>query len=161
MIKEFNELPNTSKVWVYQYDKMFTKEQKEYILLKGKEFIETWKSHGASIPASINIFYSRFIVITADDCGENLCGRAKDAQVRLVKQIETDLNIILTNRMLTAYKEKNEIITVGFNKFKDLVKQGKIKKSTIVYNNIIDTKQDFITNWETTVENSWHNQFIN
>ena len=31
---------------------------------------------------------------------------------------------------------------------------------TIVFNNLIDTKKDYINNWETSASNSWLNNYI-
>lgn len=161
MKKAFNELANTSNVWVYQSKEALTNEQKEAILAIGEDFINSWESHGNMIPASIDIFYNQFVLVTADDCGENLCGRAKDAQVRLMRQIEIQLGITLTDRMVTAYKDDESVKSISFNQFKELAKEGKINAETTVFNNLIETKEDFITKWETTAQNSWHKQFLN
>lgn len=161
MKKTFNELANTSKVWVYQAKEELTSQQKEDIIAIGEDFINSWESHGSSIPASIDIFYNQFVLITADDCGEGLCGRAKDAQVRLMRQIEIQLGITLTDRMLTAYKDADNVKSITFNQFKKLVKEDVINAETIVFNNLIETKEDFIMKWETPAKDSWHNQFLN
>ncbi len=161
MKKTFNELPITSKVWVYQSKEKLTSELKTQIIAIGTDFINSWESHGSSIPSSIDIFYDQFVLITADDCGDGLCGRAKDAQVRLMQQLEIQLGITLTDRMLTAYKNNNQIISLNFNDFKKLASSNKITLETTVFNNLIETKEDFITNWETPAKKSWHKQFLN
>lgn len=161
MKKAFNELPNTSKVWVYQSKQTLTTKLKEDIIAIGTDFLNSWESHGSSIPSSIDIFHDHFVLITADDCGDGLCGRAKDAQVRLMQQLESQLGVVLTDRMLTAYKEGNNIVSLNFNDFKALAKNKIITKETIVFNHLIETKEDFITNWETPAKNSWHKQFLN
>ncbi len=161
MKQSFNQLANTSNVWVYQSDVQLTQQQVASIIAIGENFINTWESHGNSIPASIDVFYNQFVLITADDCGNGLCGRAKDAQVRLMREIEQQLNIQLTNRMLTAYKEDNAIKSITFNDFKRLAESGMINAETIVFNHLIETKEDFITQWETPAKNSWHQQFLN
>lgn len=161
MKKAFNELPNSSKVWIYQSKDQLSEQLKADIIAIGTDFLNSWESHGSSIPSSIDIFHDQFVLISADDCGDGLCGRAKDAQVRLMQQLEIQLNVILTDRMLTAYKENNNIVSVNFNDFKKLANNNVINSETIVYNNLIETKEDFITNWETQAKNSWHKQFLN
>lgn len=161
MKKAFNELPNTARVWVYQSKELLTQKLKEEIIAIGTDFLNAWESHGSSIPSSIDIFHDQFVLITADDCGDGLCGRAKDAQVRLMQQLELQLGIVLTDRMLTAYKEGNKVISLNFNEFKTLAKGKKIDGETIVFNNLIESKEDFILNWETPAKNSWHKQFLN
>lgn len=161
MKKTFNELPNTSKVWVYQAKEPLSPQLKEDIIAIGTDFINSWESHGSDIPSSIDIFYNQFVVITADDCGDGLCGRAKDAQVRLMQQLEMQLKVVLTDRMLTAYKANETVVSLDFNTFKNLAKNNEITTETIVFNNLIETKEEFISNWETAAKNSWHKQFLN
>ncbi len=161
MKKAFNELPNSSKVWIYQAKEPLTPSLKDEIIAIGTDFINSWESHGSSIPSSIDIFHNQFVLITADDCGDGLCGRAKDAQVRLMQQLEMQLKVVLTERMLTAYKENDNVISLNFNDFKALAKNKTITPDTIVFNNLIETKEDFIVNWETPAKNSWHQQFLN
>ncbi len=161
MKKEFKELPTASKVWVYQAENELTEETISDVLAMGTTFIESWESHGSEIPASIDVFYKQFVVISADDCGDTLCGRAKDGQLRMMKEIESNLGLSLTNRMITSYKNEEKIETISFNEFKELAKSGKINKDTIVFNNLVETKNDFVTKWETPAQNSWHNQFLN
>lgn len=161
MKKTFKELPVASKVWVYQAENVLSKKTIEEILSMGTEFIHSWESHGSEIPASIDVFYNQFVVISADDCGDTLCGRAKDGQLKMMKEMESSLGLSLTNRMITSYKKEEKIETISFNEFKNLAKKGEINKETIVFNNLVETKNDFLKKWETPAQNSWHNQFLN
>ena len=161
MKKSFNELPAAAKVWVYQAKNELSPTTIENILSMGTEFIESWESHGSEIPASIDVFHKQFVVISADDCGDTLCGRAKDGQLKMMKQLEIELDLSLTDRMITSYKSGEEIKTISFNEFKTLAKSGEINQNTIVFNNLVETKNDFMSKWETPAQNSWHNQFLN
>jgi len=161
MKKDFNQLPDSSLVWVYQSAKPLSQQEQKNILAIGNDFVESWDSHGTPIPSSIDVFKNQFVVVTADAQGVPLCGGSKDAQMRLMQQLENQLNISLTDRMIVVYKDNDALKTISFNEFKDLAQKGIINKNTTVYNNLVNTKGDFLTKWEVKAEDSWHKQFLN
>jgi hypothetical protein len=44
--------------------------------------------------------------------------------------------------------------------FKEFIKSNKITSETIVFNNMISTKEELETQWEVSVNNSWHKRFL-
>jgi hypothetical protein len=40
------------------------------------------------------------------------------------------------------------------------VKEQKITSETIVFNNMVNTKEDFENNWEIPAKQSWHKRFL-
>jgi len=46
------------------------------------------------------------------------------------------------------------------NDFKDLLNGNSINGETIIFNNLVKTKTEYLNNWETNVENSWLSQFV-
>ena len=41
-----------------------------------------------------------------------------------------------------------------------MIKNRSISKKTIVFNNLINNKSEFLNNWEVPIEESWHNRFF-
>jgi hypothetical protein len=41
-----------------------------------------------------------------------------------------------------------------------MIKKRSISKKTIVFNNLINNKAEFLNNWEVPIEESWHNRFF-
>ena len=62
--------------------------------------------------------------------------------------------------MLTAYRKDGKIISLHLNEFRTLVEKGTLNENTIVFNNLVSTKEEFEKNWEVPVEKSWHMQLI-
>ena len=58
------------------------------------------------------------------------------------------------------YKIGNEINTISLLEFQNMIRENKLSKDSIVYNNMIDTKKLYLNSWETTIENSWHKKFL-
>ena len=63
MLVDFNTLPETSRVWIYQANRSFTESELEEISLKLNTFIENWTSHGSDLQSGYEFKYKRFIII--------------------------------------------------------------------------------------------------
>lgn len=151
----------SDKVWVYTSKNKFTEDQKSLILAKGKQFLDGWESHGDKVKGEIAIAYDHFIIVISDDCGGNMCGRAKDAQVKFVQEVGNELEVDLLDRMQLAYRSMSgEVEVKNMPAFKAAMKSGFITSSSTVFNNMVTTFGEFQEGWEVTVQNSWHKQWL-
>ena len=44
--------------------------------------------------------------------------------------------------------------------FQDAIAQNKVNENTIVFNNLVQNKQDFEQNWRVELKNSWHKNLL-
>lgn len=160
MYTEYNNLPNSSRIWIYQANRPFLVEELEYISAKALNFTETWQRHGEDLKASFTIKYNQFLIIAVDENFNNVSGCSIDASVRFVQSLEKELNIDLMDKLNVTFKDGDNINTVKLADFQEFAKQGKITNKTIVFNNMVNTKQDIETKWEVTANESWHNRFL-
>jgi hypothetical protein len=150
----------TDKIWIYTSSEEFSDEQINIIDGYATNFLHGWESHGASVKGTVKILHRRFILIAADDCDGSMCGRAQDAQVKLMKALEDELQISLLDRMLIAFKNDDGRVDVTpMNNFQELLKSKTFSEETIVFNNMITLVGEF-DKWEVPVKHSWHNQLI-
>ncbi len=155
---------SSDKVWVYTSASEFTDQQKQLLLQRAQGFLDSWESHGDKVKGEIGLAYDRFIIVIADDCGGNMCGRAQDAQVRFIKEVEGELGVELMDRMQLAYKsdkDPNKVLVKKMPDFKAEIQLGRITPETIVFNNMVTTFGEFSEGWETQLKNSWHRQLMN
>ena len=156
----FTSFKESDKVWIYTSSVEFTEEQINIIDGYATNFLHAWESHGARVNLTIKILYKRFIAIAADDCDGSMCGRAQDAQVNLIKQLEQELKISLLDRMLLAYRDENKLIrVVSMPEFQKLVESKSVSDETVVFNNMITLVGEF-NKWEVPASESWHKQLI-
>jgi hypothetical protein len=146
-----------SKVWVYQSDREFTAAEVQAIEQKLQDFTTQWKAHGHQLDAKAEVIYNFFIVFTVDEAAANVTGCSIDASVRLVKEIEQEFNVDLFNRFNMAYVADNKIVALNKEDFETLISIKKIGPQTIVFNNLVQTLEEFETKWEVPFEKSWHN----
>ena len=160
MFIEFKDLPKKSRVWIYQSDRAFTKNEIELISLKAEDFINSWTRHGDDLKGSFTIKYDQFLVLAVDESFNNVSGCSIDSSVRFVQVIEKDLQLDLTDKMNITFKDGDNINLVKLSEFQLFAKQQKITAKTIVFNNMVNTKEDFENNWEVPAKESWHKRFL-
>lgn len=160
MYTNFNALPQNSRIWIYQADREFTREEVDLLRENAIAFIEEWTRHGAALKGSFALKYNRFLVLAVDESFANASGCSIDASVRFVKQMETLFSMDLMNKLNVTYKEGQTIRLVNLSTFQEYAKVQKITSETIVFNNMVQTKGDLESLWEVPAQQSWHRRFV-
>ena len=154
------ELAGHSRVWIYQSSRELTEAEVTEIMNYGQQFIINWAAHGQELDAAIEVFYKRFIVLFADESEIKASGCSIDSSVHFIKRIQEAYGIDLFDRLNIAFKTANKIDTMRMNDFQLALTKGLLDENTIVFNNLVENKAAFETNWEVPVKESWHRQMI-
>jgi hypothetical protein len=160
MFVTYNDLPNNSRVWVYQSDREFTQEEIDFISKNAQQFIEQWTRHGSDLKGSFTIKYNQFLVLAVDEGFNNVSGCSIDASVHFVQELQKALQVDLLDKMNISFKVGEHINVVKMNAFKEFAKQQKINAETVVFNNMVTTKEELEDRWEVPAEQSWHKRFL-
>lgn len=161
MLVDFDTLNNESRVWVYQSNRTISKKETSEIELKIKDFLISWTAHGNDLEASFIIKYGRFIIISLNESSAKATGCSIDSSVRFIQGLEEQYNINLLDKMNVSYRHGEFIAYKPLIEFKKMIKNRSISKKTIVFNNLINNKSEFLNNWEVPIEESWHSRFFN
>ena len=155
-----NNLPSTSRVWIYQSNRILTDADvnKANELIQG--FLPQWKSHGKDLAASIETLHNLFIVVTADEGVEAPSGCSIDSSVKLVKEIGVALNVDFFDRLVISYLQNDKIELSKMFHFQEKLKSGELSADTIVFNNLVENKAKFESAWMVPVKESWHKQLL-
>ena len=160
MFVDFNSLPDSARVWIYQSDREFTEDEVITINQKAVEFINGWTRHGDALKGSFTIEYNQFIILGLDETFNSASGCSIDASVRFVKEVEQTLSVDLMNKMNISFKDGDNINIVKLPDFQKFAKEQKITSDTIVFNNMVNTKLEVKTKWEVPAKDSWHSRFL-
>jgi len=160
MLVKFENLEDDARVWIYQASREFSESEVDEIKAKTEAFISSWKRHGEDLKASFKIKYNQFIIIAVDENYNEVSGCSIDASVNLIKKLEKDLLIDLTNKLNISFKDNDNINVISMSDFQKYSKLKKITSNTVVFNNMVNTKRDFEQNWEVTADKSWHKRFL-
>lgn len=160
MFVPFNELPDTSRVWIYQANRSFSENEITEIAKRLEQFISSWTAHGANLNASFEIKYKRFIIIALDQKINAATGCSIDASVNFIQQLEKDYNVDLLDKMNVSYKQGDHIAYKNLIDFRKMAKEKAVSPNTIVFNNLVNTKAEYLDEWEVPASESWHNRFL-
>ncbi len=160
MFVKFESLVNSSKVWIYQSNREFTANEVNEISEVLKDFVGSWKRHSKDLKASYQIRYNQFIILAIDESYNNFSGCSIDASTNLFKNIEEKYHVDMFNKLNIAFKNGDHINIVTLSDFQKYVKEKKINKKTIVFNNMITTKKELENEWELAAEDSWHSRYF-
>ena len=160
MFTAYKNLPNNSRVWIYQSDREFNNKEVELIKEESEDFINQWTRHGDDLKGSFTIKYNHFLVLAVDESYNNISGCSIDSSVRFIQQLQNKLQLDLINKMNISFKDNNNINILKLSDFQRFIKEEKITPETIVFNNMITTKQELETHWEVPLLNSWHKRFL-
>ena len=161
MLVDFDTLPDTSRVWIYQANRSFTDAELAEIISKLNTFITEWTAHGASLQAGYEIKYKRFITIALDHDQNEATGCSIDASVHFIQQLEKEYDVDLLDKLNVSYKQGEFVAYKALNDFRKMAKNKSVSPNTVVFNNLVTNKGEYLTNWEVPAKDSWHNRFLN
>lgn len=161
MLVPFENLPDSSRVWIYQANRSFTSEELEEIQSRLDQFVTQWTAHGADLQAGYLIKYKRFIILALDQQVNAATGCSIDASVHFIQQLEKEFNVDLLDKMNVSYKQGEFIAHKSLTDFRKMAKQKAVSPKTIVFNNLVNNKAEFLSDWEVPASESWHKRFLN
>lgn len=160
MVVDFNSLPDDARVWIYQASRPFQEDELEKLNTDIKSFLAEWAAHGKSLKAGYEIKYKRFLIIGLDQKDQHATGCSIDAQVHFIQQLENELDMELLDKMNVTYRTGKFIAYKPLADFKKMVKNKSVNADTIVFNNLVNTKGEYLEHWEVPATESWHARFF-
>ena len=160
MFVPFEPLPDTSRVWIYQANRPFSEPEVQEISEKLQSFVNQWTAHGADLKASFDIKYNRFITLALDQKMNMATGCSIDASVQFIQQLEKEYQVDLLDKMNVSYKQGEFIAYKTLTDFRKMAKDKAVSPKTIVFNNLVNNKAEYLSEWEVPASESWHNRFL-
>ncbi|WP_299484966.1 ABC transporter ATPase [uncultured Allomuricauda sp.] len=160
MLVDFKSLPDTSRIWIYQSNRGFSSEELEEIEQALEQFLKDWTAHGSELKAGFEIKYNRFLIIGLDQTLAGASGCSIDASVHFIQQLEQKYDVNLLDRMNVSFKQGEYVAYKSLKDFKKMAKDKAISKNTIVFNNLVANKMEYLEHWEVPASDSWHSRFI-
>ncbi|WP_353084591.1 ABC transporter ATPase [Flavobacterium sp.] len=160
MYVPFESLPEESRIWIYPSNRKFSDEEIAVIEKDLEDFINNWSAHGTALEASFTIKYSRFIIIAINQEVHQATGCSIDSSVAFIQSLEQKYNVDLLDKMNVSFKQGEFITYKPLLDFKKLAKDKSVSENTIVFNNLVNTIEEWKENWEVPASESWHSRFF-
>ena len=104
----YEQLPPSTRVWVYQSNKPFADGQVPEIRKHVQEFATKWVSHNRQLHSFADVLHNRFIVLMVDESQAGASGCSIDASVHFLQALQQHYQVDLFDRMVFSYKAGEE-----------------------------------------------------
>jgi hypothetical protein len=160
MFVDYHTISEDAKVWIYPSNRKFYPTEIEEVEQKIKTFVENWKTEDENFKASYQFLYNRFIIFIADVSETTISNADVDTSVSFILQLQETYKVELLDKMNACFKQGEFIQYKELKDFKKLVKNKAVTGKTIIFDNLINNKEDLENFWEIALENSWYNRFL-
>jgi len=160
MITDFKNIPDDSRLWIYQSNRDFSDSEIKIINNKTALFLDNWKAHGNELQASYLIKERRFLVIAVNEQFNPIGGCSIDYSLQLVNDISTTINLDLLDRLSVNYISENKIKSISLRDLKNKIKNRSFSPETIIFNTTVKTKKELSSDFELKISSSWLSKFF-
>ena len=160
MITDFKNIPDDSRLWIYQSNRDFSDSEIKIINNKTALFLDNWKAHGNELQASYLIKERRFLVIAVNEEFNPIGGCSIDYSLQLVNDISTTINLDLLDRLSVNYISENKIKSISLRDLKNKIKNRSFSPETIIFNTTVKTKKELSSDFELKISSSWLSKFF-
>ena len=112
------QMPDHSRVWVYQANRPFSTSEIQAIENYLAPALTQWAAHGAGLNASYEIRFQQVIVIAVDETINAASGCSIDASTRWFKEMGSELGIDFFDRS-TAVVNGDEVTLIPLTALKN------------------------------------------
>ena len=154
------QLRSTARIWIYQSREPFSPDVETAIRERLDGFVAQWVAHNQPLAATSEVYHQRFIVLMVDEAQNVASGCSIDTSVGFIRELEQEFGLSLFDRMTFSYQKEGEVFTVPRQRFSQLYEAGEIDQSTLVFDNLVKTKEEFDTRWLRPLGESWHKRFV-
>jgi len=160
MYVPFDQLPEHSRIWIYQSDRKLTAPEKQQAEQALRDFCENWTVHQQDTRASFAIEHDQFIVLAIDEDYRLASGCSIDSSVRQLKALQQSFGLNLFDRTQVAFLIGETIKIYPLSRLKGLFESGELNRSTITFDNLVPSRGDLSRTWRKPVEKTWLTKYL-
>lgn len=165
MYVDFEKLPDSARVWVYQANRSLTDGEVNAIESALQPVLSQWAAHGQPLLASALVIENRFVVIGVDEGYTLPSGCSIDSSVRTLQEISRQIDqdngaLDFFDRSAAVQLSDGSVRTFALPTLKTAVINGLIRPDTTVFNTLVQTKAEFLANWHIQAAESWLKRYF-
>lgn len=149
------DFSDESRVWIYQSSRAFIEREATEINEQLYQFYSQWNSHGEPVKGWAQLLFGQFIVMMADESQSHVSGCSTDSSVRIIKSIEKQYDVNMFDRLMLTFLVNGKAEMLPMNQVQYALDKGYIKQDTPLFNNVVLTKKEMMTNWLIPLDKSW------
>jgi hypothetical protein len=156
MYLPIEQMPDHSRVWVYQANRPFSASEIQAIENYLTPALTQWAAHGAGLNASFEIRFQQVIVIAVDETVNAASGCSIDASTRWFKEMGANLGINFFDRS-TAIVEGDELTLIPLSALKN---NPLLDRSTQIIPLQTESLGDYRSGWLQRADTTWLQRYF-
>ena len=149
------DFSDESRVWIYQSNRLFSLAEAMEIEKILETFANEWTSHGTPVKGFGTLFFGQFIILMADEAQTGVSGCSTDSSVRMIKMIESNMQVSLFERTNLAFVVKNKIELLPLQQVQYALEKQFIDENTLFFDNTVHNKATLQNSWIIPLGKSW------
>jgi hypothetical protein len=157
LVNEFEELPDTARVWVYGVDREIDSNSQSALLGEVEAYLRQWTAHGTPLSAGRDWRENRFLTIAVDQEQAGASGCSIDGLFRTLKGLEQKIGAgIVTSGLIFFRGRDGAIRSVSRDEFAELGAGGEVDGDTEVFDLSVITLGEWRARFKSRAADSWH-----
>ncbi len=148
------------RILIYPASRPFSAKESKAVAEKLFDFLATWKAHGKQLTSSFKIERNQFIVIAVDEEKEMASGCSIDALNVVMRELDSEFNLGLFDRMKASFVENGEVKTLKLQEFRNAVKKGELSGDIEVFDFSKSTYVSFLSDFLLPLKRSWASIYV-
>lgn len=162
-LNEMNSLlsfADDSRVWIYQADRFFSGQDVDSLNKSIAAFCIQWTSHARNLRATGGVLHNLFVVLVVDETLAPASGCSIDSSVAFIKSLERQYERQLLLRHQVAWIDTSGALQIlPLQELAAAVRDGRIGPETLVFDNLVSNRKDFLSRWVVPLERCWMQRF--
>jgi hypothetical protein len=161
LTKDFEKLPDNSRVWVYGADKSIDGTNAIALLGQVDNYLTDWKAHGMPLTAGRDWRENRFLTIAVDQNQAGASGCSIDGLFRTLKSLEPKIGAGIVTSGLIFYRDKQgDIQAMSRDDFGEAGARGEVDAGTQVFDLSVTTLGEWRARFSSRAGDSWHSALL-
>ena len=159
MYVEFDQLPETARLWVYISDKKIVGEDLKWLTSATQSFLQKWTAHGNELKSGFEVVSNQILLIGLDEKIADASGCSIDSCVHFIQGMGAHLKVDFFNRKLVPFKDAQNLILHDLSKLKSMLERDEISGDSIIFNALISKKEE-LENAFIPLKQSWLKTYL-
>ena len=160
MLTAFEELPDSSRVWVYGVDREIESRAESLLLAEVDDYLTKWTAHGVPLSAARK-WDGRFLTVAVDQNRAGASGCSIDGLFRTLKSLEQNIGAALVTSGLVFFRGKDGAIhSVTRDEFTKLGASGEVNGETEVFDPSVTSLGEWRARFSSHASSSWHHSLL-
>jgi len=157
----FDAMPDSARVWVFGAAAPVTGAAADTMLAAVDEHLAQWKAHGVPLVCARDWRDDRFLAIAVDEAATDASGCSIDGLFRVLSQIERELGTTMVDGSIVHWRDASGAVhSAPRAEFRRAASAGEVSASTIVFDTVASSVQEWRERFERPARDSWHRRLL-